>query len=140
MMARQHEQREAVSAQAVNSAAGCLAKGEKGVFKLPKAFLIRKGYEFKRIYEQGRRWRGPGFTLIVLGRNDLAHSRIGISVHRQIKGAVPRNRIKRIIRESFRLRPDLYPPSADIIFAVRPDMGCDSPLAINQAVTTLCRR
>ncbi len=139
MMARLHEKCEAVPGQAANPVVGCLAQGQDGVFKLPKAFLIRKGYEFQRIYEQGKRWRGSGFTLIVVDRNDLEHSRIGISVHRQIKGAVPRNRIKRIIRESFRLRPDLYPPSADIIFAVRPDMGCDSTLAINQAVS-LCRR
>ena len=106
------------------------------VFKLQKHHLLRKGWEFEQAYKQGKRLHGEGFTLI-FHQNQLDHSRIGISVHRQIKGAVKRNRIKRIIRESFRLHRDLYPQCADIIFAVRPDVTLGSTADINQAVAAL---
>lgn len=104
------------------------------MFKLPKIHLLRKGWEFEQVYKQGKRLHGQGFTLI-FHPNNLEYSRIGISVHRQIRGAVKRNRIKRIIRESFRLHRELYPAGADIVFAIRPGLGLDSTAEINQAVT-----
>ena len=105
----------------------------------PKDFLVRKGWEFDRVYSQGKRLHGKGFTLVCRA-NDLGYSRIGISVHRKLKGAVRRNRIKRIIRESFRLQRDLYPSEADIVFAVRPDFALSSPAAVYQAVSPLKSR
>ncbi|MDD3815585.1 MAG: ribonuclease P protein component [Desulfocapsaceae bacterium] len=108
------------------------------MFRLPKSHLLRKGWEFEQVYKQGRRLHGKGFTLI-FNRNELGYSRIGISVHRQIRGAVKRNRIKRIIRESFRLHRELYPECADIIFAVRPGMELASTAEINQAVAACSR-
>jgi len=108
------------------------------VFRLQKNHLLRKGSEFEQVYKQGRRLHGKGFTLIFYP-NQLGQSRIGISVHRQIRGAVKRNRIKRIIRESFRLHRELYPECADIIFAIRLGMAFDSPAEINQAVSA-CNR
>ena len=109
------------------------------VFKLQKNHLLRKGWEFEQVYKQGKRLHGKDFTLIIC-QNNLGQSRIGISIHRQIKGAVKRNRIKRIIRESFRLHRELYPECADIIFAIRPGVKFDSTADINQAVTAVCGR
>ena len=65
------------------------------------------------------------------------NSRIGISVSRKIKGAVVRNRIKRIFRESFRLHRIDYPQGADIVIAVRPDFNLDCPNLITRAVRNL---
>jgi ribonuclease P protein component len=79
---------------------------------------------------------GDGFTLICRA-NACGISRLGISVHRKIRGAVKRNRIKRIIRESFRLGQHFYPQGSDIVFAVRPDFGCRTPDDIGSAVGTL---
>lgn len=64
-------------------------------------------------------------------------SRLGISVHRKIRGAVKRNRIKRIIRESFRLQQKQYPPQADIVFAVRTGFAYKHPVGISEAVNKL---
>ncbi len=108
-------------------------------YGLSKHSLVRKGWEFEGIYSQGKRLHGKGFTLICRANTD-ARSRIGISVNKKIRGAVKRNRIKRIIRESFRLQKELYPPSADIVFAVRPDFALLSPLAVGQAVASVARR
>jgi ribonuclease P protein component len=103
-------------------------------FALPKKFLVRKGWEFEQVYKQGKRLHGDRFSLIYR-QNDLGSNRLGISISGKIKGAVKRNRIKRIIRESFRQCRKWYPYDADIVFAVRPGFSLDSPSAVSQAVS-----
>lgn len=88
------------------------------------------------MYRQGIRWHGKGFSLIFCP-NELGFNRIGISIHRKLKGAVKRNRIKRIVRESFRLGRVEYPDCADIVLAVRPDFPLQSPAEITLAVANL---
>ncbi len=105
-------------------------------FALPKIFLVRKGWEFDHIYRQGKRLHGDGFSLIYR-KNDLGRSRLGISINRKIKGSVHRNRLKRIIRESFRLNRESYPQGTDVIFTVRPGFGLNSPFAVTGAVRGL---
>jgi len=84
----------------------------------------------------GSRLHGKGFSLICTP-NSTGASRLGISIHRKIRGAVRRNRLKRIIRESFRLWQNTYPPGADIVFAVRPDFSCIHPEDICAVVAPL---
>jgi ribonuclease P protein component len=107
--------------------------------RLRKSSLLRKGWEFERVYSRGNRLHGDGFTLIC-EPNFSDHSRLGISVHRKIRGAVKRNRIKRIIRESFRLYREQYPQSMDIVFAVRPGFSLAHPRDIISVVALLARR
>lgn len=61
-----------------------------------------------------------GGTMIVFGRvNGLAHSRLGLSVGRVVGGAVERNRVKRLIREAFRLDQHSLPQGLDFVVSVR---------------------
>jgi ribonuclease P protein component len=105
-------------------------------FGLPKECLLRKSRDFDTVYRHGTRLHGKGFSILFL-ENDRDNSRIGISVSRKIKGAVVRNRIKRIFKESFRLNRNEYPQGADIVIVVRPDFDLDSPHLIVRAVGKL---
>lgn len=105
-------------------------------YRLPKAALVRKGWEYDAIYRGGRRLHTDGFTLIYRD-NSSDQNRLGISVHRKLRGAAKRNRIKRIIRECFRLHRSCYPQGADIVFAVRPNFTFSSPEQIRRAVVSL---
>ncbi len=102
-------------------------------FGLPKSCLVRKGWEYEAVYNKGRRLRGDGFSLIFL-KNNLGYNRLGISIHKRIKGAVKRNRIKRIFRESFRLSRQHYPLGSDVVVTVRPDFILKTPAEITEAV------
>ncbi len=104
--------------------------------RLPKSHLVRKGWEYQRIYGQGKRLHGRGFSLIFVDNNDSIN-RLGISVHRKIRGAVRRNRMKRIIREAFRTSRDVFPQQADIVFTVRPDFFLKNPAEVVAAVGEL---
>jgi len=104
-------------------------------FSLPKARLLTKTWEYDRVYRQGKRLRGNHFTLI-LAAGDRSVTRLGISVH-GVKQAVRRNRIKRIVREFFRLHGALLPSAVDMVFAVRKDFIPNSPDEVREAVQQL---
>lgn len=66
-----------------------------------------KNYEFSRVYQKGRRVSGKVLTVHYLKRPNRG-LRTGVTVSRRLKGAVKRNRYKRLIRENLRLiRPEL---------------------------------
>ena len=93
------------------------------------------------MYRNGARLYGTGFTLVYL-RNEhpdscLSGSRLGISVPKKVGNAVQRNRIKRIIREAFRLHRDAFPRNSDIVFAVRPGFPLTGMQAVRDAVASL---
>jgi len=68
-----------------------------------KAYL-RGSNDFQKVYRQGKRYEGALMTAFVLP-NNLSHNRFGITASRKAIGnAVSRNRAKRLLKETFRLR------------------------------------
>ncbi len=102
---------------------------------------LGKTGEFNRVYRNGARLYGKGFILVYLrdeqSDNRLSGSRLGISVPRKVGNAVQRNRIKRIIREAFRLHREVFPRCSDIVFAVRPGFPLTGMQAVRDAVAVL---
>lgn len=89
-------------------------------FKLPRTARLRKTWEFDQVYRQGRRLRGQGFSLICRPAG-MARNRLGVSIHRKLRGATRRNRIKRLFKEAFRLNRAIFPAACDMVVTVRPD-------------------
>ncbi|PIE57403.1 MAG: ribonuclease P protein component [Desulfobulbus propionicus] len=107
-------------------------------FGLPKKDLLKTNREFNRVYQVGRRLYGDGFIIIYLANNRL-QSRLGISVQRKVGSAVQRNRIKRLVREVFRLHRDQFPEQADIVVAVRPGMSWKTAHTLHEAMVSVLR-
>jgi ribonuclease P protein component len=88
-------------------------------YTLPKSRHLRLPSEFAAVYEaKVRESRGP-LSLYALP-NELGHPRLGMSVSRKVGTAVRRNRIRRRIRESFRLLQHDLPQGYDLVVVVRP--------------------
>ncbi|MAX24229.1 MAG: ribonuclease P protein component [Phycisphaeraceae bacterium] len=73
---------------------------------------------FAAVFDAGKRYyAGP---LVVIGiPNEVGFCRLGLSVSRKVGNAVMRHRIKRLLRESFRLSQMEHPGGYDIVIVVR---------------------
>lgn len=75
---------------------------------------------FKAVFEtRCRGYAGPITVYIRL--NDKGHPRLGLSISRKVGHAVKRNRLKRLVREAFRLGQHDWPAgNYDIVVVARP--------------------
>ena len=82
------------------------------------AHRLHRKAEFDLLYREGRRY-ADNFFLALARDNSLAHPRLGLSISAKAVGnAVNRNRVKRVVRESFRLNLTRL-PAADIVINAR---------------------
>lgn len=80
----------------------------------PKNFRLLRRAEFRRVYEEGQR-RSASLCTVFLLSNGLPHSRLGVTVPARVGKAVLRNRIKRRLREIFRINRPAIAPGWDIV-------------------------
>ncbi len=90
----------------------------RGRLTLPAQRRLRRKSEFEAAYASGRRV-GNGYFAVTAHTNELGWPRLGMAVaSRTAGGSVERNRIRRIIRESFRLHQHEI-PALDIVVSAR---------------------
>ena len=85
---------------------------------------LSRSAEFERVYRQGRSKANRYLVLYAFPRpeDDAADGpRLGLSVSRRVGGAVERNRVKRVLREAFRLEAERLPPRSEYVVVARPD-------------------
>jgi ribonuclease P protein component len=80
-----------------------MAPGSRERFKFPKASRLTRTAEFALVKKDGKAWTGRHITLGVLYRPGETTARLGIITTRRIGQAVIRNRVRRRLREIFRL-------------------------------------
>ena len=81
-------------------------------FKYPQKEKLKKKAEIDLLFAKGK-WKSCGnLRIIILKKNanlSIENSKFGVSVSKKFfKKAVYRNRIKRLLRESYRLNKDLF--------------------------------
>jgi ribonuclease P protein component len=70
----------------------------------PRAARLLKADQFRRVFQRARRVQDRSFTILARS-NGGQPARLGLAISRkQLRRAVDRNRIKRLVRESFRQR------------------------------------
>ena len=79
---------------------------------------IRKRQDYLRIYQDGVRSYSAHFTIITCG-NPAGVRRLGMTVSKKAGNAVQRNRIKRLLREFFRLNKSRLPAAQDIVIIAK---------------------
>jgi ribonuclease P protein component len=81
---------------------------------------IHSQKDFKRALSLGKKLFHPAVHIYIFKRNDgSAVPRLGLVTSRKVGIAVRRNRVKRRLREIFRLNKHFFSPGIDIIFKAR---------------------
>lgn len=85
----------------------------------PKSERIRRRADFLRLQGSGRKHVAPSLLLFVAQTGDALPARLGITVSRRVGCAVVRNRVKRFLRESFRLHKRGFPVGAQLVVVAK---------------------
>ncbi|PYV11712.1 MAG: ribonuclease P protein component [Acidobacteria bacterium] len=84
----------------------------------PKNLRLLRRSEFRKVYEKGQRRSAPLCSVFFLP-NGMRVSRLGITASGRLGGAVVRNRVKRRLREVFRLNRANIPGGWDVVLNPR---------------------
>src|SRR6516225_11281430 len=100
---------------------------------LPARLRLRHKRDFDAAYARGRRL-SDGFFTVIATSNESGAPRLGLAVAvRAAGGAVPRNRLRRIIRESFRLHQHQL-PAVDLVVSARPSARSATAGALRESL------
>src|SRR5512134_2105610 len=100
---------------------------------------LRSKLQFDAVYAGGRRIDDRFFALRVKP-NGLAHPRVGLAVAVKTAGnGVKRNRLRRLVRESFRLA-QFQLPAVDIVVAAKYPAAGAPAASLRDSLATLWKR
>ncbi len=105
---------------------------------LPARARLKTQRHFKAVYTRGRRASGAWLTVVALvhrpppGAAAAGLVRLGVSVSKDHGGAVRRNKLKRLLREAFRLERAALPRGLDLVLIPK-RRDDDFPLAALRA-------
>lgn len=106
--------------------------------KLPSKARLHQTREFQRVYKHGVRATGAWMTVVVMRQSTRQGVRLGVSVSKDHGSAVRRNKIKRLLREAFRLERGGLPPDIDVVLIPRVNEAHATLPQLRVEVARLC--
>ena len=85
---------------------------------MKRAVTLKENYEFRRLYQRGKSAAG-GTMVLYCRKNKLDHNRLGLTASTKLGHAVVRNRVRRRLREVYRLNEEKFQPGWDIVVVAR---------------------
>jgi ribonuclease P protein component len=86
---------------------------------------LRKNSDFQAVYKSGKSYANK-YLVIYTSKNGTDRNRLGISVSKKVGNSVVRHRIKRLVKESYRLHEQMFNSGLDIaVIARQGSDACD---------------
>jgi len=79
---------------------------------------LKKNSDFQKVYREGKSCANRYFVMYIL-ENGTGCNRIGISVSKKVGNSIVRHRLKRLIKEAYRLQEDMFNSGLDIVVIAR---------------------
>jgi len=96
--------------------------------------------EFDRVYKEGVRTRGNAILIVAAPSSHPHGARYGLSVGRKFsKSAVERNRVRRVLREAFRLRRAEFPPLDLVLIPQNAQRRWNTPAAADEMLALVLK-
>ncbi len=114
-------------------------KAQPRSFGFARFLRLVKPRQYQRVFAEAQRVGDRYFTILATG-NGLDHARLGMAVSRKAAPkSVSRNRIKRAVRETFRLRQHEL-PAVDLVVLARPPAATADTPELQRALHKLWQR
>lgn len=82
---------------------------------MKKVVTLKKNYEFKYVLNKGNKYYGNQI-IVYIKQNQKSDNRLGIAINTKICTAVKRNRLKRLIRENYRVLSPKMKKGYNVVF------------------------
>jgi ribonuclease P protein component len=89
-------------------------------YRFPRSHKIRCSSEYSFLRNKGRRRHTRNFIVYTLLRENGGPARLGLTVSRKVGRAVTRNRVKRLVREFFRLHQSFLDAGRSVSIVAKP--------------------
>jgi ribonuclease P protein component len=109
------------------------------VLSLKKSDKLRKNKSFQAVYKGGKSVSNRFLVLYMLP-NQSSGNKVGFAAGKRLGNAVVRNRVKRMMREAFRLNRSSLPNGYDFILVGRKPVVGVKAQEVTSAFLNLCGR
>ncbi len=100
---------------------------------------LKENYEFRRVYNKGKTGVSP-FLVVYARPNRSVRNRLGVTVSTKLGKAVVRNRIRRRLREIYRLSQPEMKQGYDIVLVARTRAVTASYPELDRAYRKSCEK
>lgn len=104
---------------------------------------LKENRDFRRLYHRGKS-AATGHLVLYAAKNRLGYNRLGLTASTKLGGAVTRNRVKRLLREAYRLHAAELNLGWDFVLVARSRATkakcAEVERALLRAVDELCLR
>ena len=94
-----------------------LCNGKKNI-EMRRFPSIKKRADFQAVYRSGKSYANKELVMYVK-KTELPEQRIGISVSKKVGNSIVRHRLKRLIKEAYRLQEDIFYRGLDMVIIAR---------------------
>jgi len=82
--------------------------------------VLKKNESFQAVFnDENRKSFGNKYLVLYVSENNQDFNRLGITVSKKVGNSVVRHRLKRLIKESYRLHEDMFNSGLDIVIVAR---------------------
>ncbi|MEW9121442.1 MAG: ribonuclease P protein component [Thermotaleaceae bacterium] len=100
---------------------------------------LKKNTDFRKVYGKGSSQANRYLVIFVLP-NRQAYNRVGFSASKKVGKSVIRNRVRRLMKESFRKLADKIEKGYDIVFIARVNVKDASYSEVEKAMLHLLKK
>ena len=109
------------------------------MYKLPKQNILRKNKQFQSVYRYGKSYANRIMVIYVLSNKDTQR-KVGFAAGKRLGNAVVRNRVKRLLRETYRLNQHKLKLGFDLLLVGRKPMVDVKYKVVSKAFGDLCTK